>query len=231
MDDRTKTFYSFFVLAAALSAAGCGFSQQSRFQMSFLPPAPNRAVAEEDALPPPVVPNRYLPQVPSMLLSDPQAPKGKTRGDATVVVADQAYARGRRLYNQQDFAGARREFDHAIDLMLEASDQNPVDRQEYDAHMDANGGLYSPARFGRFGCVRGGGTRPVRKSAAGRYPADDLPGGSQVEGPGAVSDVGHGFAVAALTKRHGAGVHQLFLQSRPPDDRGRHRSAPAVTGP
>ncbi len=31
---------------------------------------------------------------------------------------------------------ARREFDTAIDLMLEASDQNPADRQDYERRLD-----------------------------------------------------------------------------------------------
>ena len=55
MHDRTKTFFSYSVLAGVLSATGCGFNQQSRFQMSFLPPAPPAAVIDTDPGPAPIV--------------------------------------------------------------------------------------------------------------------------------------------------------------------------------
>ena len=43
MDGRKKTFFSCFLFSAALFTAGCGSVtgyQQSKFQNSFLPPAP-----------------------------------------------------------------------------------------------------------------------------------------------------------------------------------------------
>ncbi len=36
--DRTKTLFSFTLLAIAVTTAGCGLNQQSRFQSHFLPP-------------------------------------------------------------------------------------------------------------------------------------------------------------------------------------------------
>ncbi len=135
MDNRTTTLFSFTWLAAAFLTAGCGFNQQSRFQMSFLPPAPRAAVSGVVLDTPPVVePNLFLRDVPAILLSNPQ-PR-KTRGDALMQRAAQNLQRGMHFYQTNDIASARREFDAAIDSMLEASDQNPADRQEYELKLD-----------------------------------------------------------------------------------------------
>ena len=50
--------------------------------------------------------------------------------------AGQRFQRGKKYYQANDFANARREFDGAIDLMLEASAQDPGDRQEYVGRLD-----------------------------------------------------------------------------------------------
>src|ERR1044071_10107527 len=106
MDDRTKTCFSFFLSAAALTTAACGFTpQQNRFQMSFLPPAPHAASAGSELLPPaPVVePNIYLQQAPpAFLLANAQLLPRKTSGDALVLRAEQTFQRGKRFYQAND---------------------------------------------------------------------------------------------------------------------------------
>jgi len=108
--------------------------------MSFLPPAPHSATpanGTSELTPPPVIPpNPYLQQMPAVLLTNPQPPKHKLLGDAKVQRADQAMVRGSRAYKSNNTDTARREFDTAIDLMLDACDQNPLDREEYEAHLD-----------------------------------------------------------------------------------------------
>jgi membrane-bound lytic murein transglycosylase D len=139
MDRRTKTLLLFFASGLILTTAGCGFSQQqSKFQMSFLPPAPNPASAGMELSDPPVVaqPKLYLRDVPAFLNADPRISERKTRGDALVQRAEQRFERGRRRYQASDVAGARREFDAAVDLMLEAFDENPGDRLAYDRRLD-----------------------------------------------------------------------------------------------
>src|SRR3954452_18784670 len=138
MDDRTRTFYSFLVLAASVTTAGCGYNQQTRFQMSFLPAAPHAAVADSEILPAPpsVQPNAYLEQTPSFLLANPPLPARKTHGDALIMRAEQTLLRGKRLYQAHDIPGARKEFDAAIDLMLDASDENPADRQDFQRRLE-----------------------------------------------------------------------------------------------
>src|SRR4051812_9149129 len=138
MDDRTKTFYSFLIAGVAVSTAACGFTQQTRFQMSFLPSAPHAVDADVETLPPPpaVQSNLYLQQTPSFLLSSSQLPPRKTTGVALVMRAEQTFQQGKRFYQSNDMAGARREFDAAIDLMLEASDDSPADRQDYQRRLE-----------------------------------------------------------------------------------------------
>jgi membrane-bound lytic murein transglycosylase D len=136
---RKQTFWSYFVLAGGvLASAGCAVNQQTRFQNAFLPP-PHRGdpVLRVDLSDLPVVqPNVYLKDLPASLTPAPQLPPRKTRGDAMVQRAESRFEAGKRYYQAQDVPNARREFDAAVDLMLEASDQNPADRQEYERRMD-----------------------------------------------------------------------------------------------
>ena len=138
MDDRTRKFFSFFLVAAGVAATGCGITQQSRFQMSFLPAAPRAAESSEDALPsaPPVESNVYLRDVPAFVLSANASLPKKNNSDAFVMRADQAFQRGKRLYQTNDIPSARREFDNAIDSLLEASAENPSDSADYERRLD-----------------------------------------------------------------------------------------------
>jgi membrane-bound lytic murein transglycosylase D len=103
--------------------------------MSFLPPAPNKAALTlELAEPPALQPNVYLQDLP--FLNTALTPPRRTRGDNLVQQADQAFQRGKRFYQANDPASARNEFNRAIDLMLDASDPNLSDRQDYEKRLD-----------------------------------------------------------------------------------------------
>jgi membrane-bound lytic murein transglycosylase D len=137
MDDRTKTFYSFIVLALILSTAACGQHQQTRFQMAFLPAAPRSAGPEEVFPPPPAVaPNPYLQQAPAFILASDQVVPRRTNGDSLVMRAEQTFQQGKRFYQAHDILRARTAFDSAVDLMLEASDENPADRQDFQRRLE-----------------------------------------------------------------------------------------------
>jgi membrane-bound lytic murein transglycosylase D len=141
MDCRTRTFLSVFLLGTLLLGIGCGYTQHAKFQMSFLPPAPKAGVAAEGgteiASPPEVaLPNPYLSSLPGLLLANPLPPRAKLFGVAKVRQADQALQRGTRLYQRHEFDSARREFDAAIDLMLEAAGENPGDREDFENHLE-----------------------------------------------------------------------------------------------
>lgn len=137
MDDRKKTFFSVLLFSVASATVSCGLPQQSRFQNYFLPPAPQRLVssslaADENAPPPVSPPNAYLNDVPVELLSpSPSIPK-HTAGDATMERAEQRFETGRRFYQANDIAAARREFDAAVDLMIQASSEGPGNRADFD---------------------------------------------------------------------------------------------------
>src|ERR1022692_730169 len=125
MEVRTSALCSFLLLGAAVVTSGCGYTQQSKFQMSFLPPAPRAAVADMELPEPPAVQhNLYLgADIPAIILSNPQILQRRTQGDTTIQTAVQRFQAGKRSYQAGDLPNARREFDRAIDLMLEASDQ------------------------------------------------------------------------------------------------------------
>src|SRR6266852_2450953 len=137
MAARTQTFTSFLIIAAASFTVGCGFNQQSRFQMSFLPPTPRNAPAIDFAEPPSLEPNLYLKaEIPAAVVANPGVPHRRTEADTAIANAERAFRSGRGFYQSRDLAGARREFDRAIDLMLEASDQDPADRQELERKLE-----------------------------------------------------------------------------------------------
>jgi len=137
MDVRTKTLFFLFAFAVALATAGCGFNQPSRFRMAFLPPASNASSpVVELAEPPAIQPNLYLEDVPPYLLTNPQLLERRARADVLVERADRRFEAGKRYYQSNDIANARREFDDAIDSVLDASDQNPTDRAEYERKLD-----------------------------------------------------------------------------------------------
>jgi membrane-bound lytic murein transglycosylase D len=139
MDGRKKTFFSFCVFSAALVTAACGSVtgyQQSKFQNSFLPPAPQAPTLTDEDLPkvPVAQPNIYLQDLPAFLIASPL--RHRTSGDALVDRAERRFEAGKKLYQAKDLEGARREFDAAVDLMLQASDETPADRLDYEKKFD-----------------------------------------------------------------------------------------------
>ena len=137
MEVRTKTLFFFFVAAVAVTTAGCGFNQPSRFRMAFLPPVSHPGGPEIELVEPPAIqPNLYLKDVPPFLLTNPQFSERRVRADSLVRRADRRFEAGKRYYQSNDIGNARREFDAAIDSMLDASDQNPPDRAEYESKLD-----------------------------------------------------------------------------------------------
>jgi len=131
---RTKRFLYIFGSSVTLSISGCGYREQSKFQTAFLPSTP-RPQAVEIAEPPSLEPNPYLQDAQPAILVQ-KMPVAPSQGDLLMQHADQAFQRGKRAYQANDFEQARREFDTAIDLMLEASENNPSDRQVFQARLD-----------------------------------------------------------------------------------------------
>src|SRR5258708_33286364 len=105
--------------------------------MSSLPRAARRAPAVETPEPPSQPQNLCLaPDMPPIIFSNPQILQRRTQADATMQSAQRRLLAGKRYYQTKDLANARREFDRAIDLMLEASDQEVGNRREFDRQLD-----------------------------------------------------------------------------------------------
>jgi membrane-bound lytic murein transglycosylase D len=108
--------------------------------MSFLPSAPHAASSDrsDDTLlpPPPIETNAYLRDVPSFILSTGTSIPRKNDADALVMRAEQSFQRGKKLYQQNDIPSARREFDTAIDSLLDASAENPTESGDYERRLD-----------------------------------------------------------------------------------------------
>ena len=138
MDDRTKTLFSFFVITVAVTTAGCGLNEQSGFQTAFLPPSPPTALANTDLAPPPVLsqPNLLLKDAPPKFLSAPPMSESRLRADDLAQRAERHFESGKKHYQFKEIADARRDFDMAVDLLLDASTLNPGDRLEYERRMD-----------------------------------------------------------------------------------------------
>src|ERR1022692_4343660 len=138
MEVRPSTLCTFSLLVVAVVTSGCGYTQQSKYQMSFLPPAPHHASEiVELPEPPPVGRNLYLgADIPAIVFSNPQALQRRTQGDATIQTAIRRFQSGKRYYQAGDVDNARQEFDRAIDLMLEAGEQGLIDRQQYERQLD-----------------------------------------------------------------------------------------------
>ncbi len=135
MTDRTRHCFYILIVSLALGISGCGHNQQSKFQTAFLPSTPRPAITADVAEPPSVEANPYLQDAPAILTAQRQL-TAPSQADYLMQRADQAFQRGRKSYQANASQQARREFDTAIDLMLEASENNPPDRQAFEARLD-----------------------------------------------------------------------------------------------
>ena len=134
---RTRRSYFFVFLLTALVFAGCAPNQQSRFQTAFLPAMPP-ATTLPPALPEPpaLQPLLFVRDTPAVLNLDAPPPVFSARSDALIERAAQRFERARKHYHAKELDRARREFDAAIDLMLQASEYPLADRRAYEHKLE-----------------------------------------------------------------------------------------------
>lgn len=121
--DRPKKFSScigFLALLGALTA--CAPVKPHPYRIAFLPPSPKPLVATFVTPDPPVLGPRGDAKTASLLLALTQPPAGPGRAEALAREADWHFQLGRKHYQEGDEAGARREFDRAIDILLSGPD-------------------------------------------------------------------------------------------------------------
>jgi len=78
----------------------------------------------------------YLKDAPATFLAAPPIDERRLKGDSLAQRADRRFEAGKKFYQSKDVVNARREFDMAVDLLLDAATQNPQDRMEYDRRLD-----------------------------------------------------------------------------------------------
>ncbi len=125
---------AFFLIngTVLLALGGCAVNQPSRFQMPFAPPAPAEPTEMALAAPPALPPNLYLRnEAPVPLRAQSRLSPMPTPSDLLVAQADDAFRLGRKLYKSGDKDQARQQFDRAVDLMFQAS-ENPSDRPTFE---------------------------------------------------------------------------------------------------
>jgi membrane-bound lytic murein transglycosylase D len=117
-------------ITALLALAGCaGPMQQSRFQMPFATPG---RMATTDVVLSGEPPNLYLSkETPAFVPGQSRLTPLPTPSDLLISRADDAFQKGKRFYQSGDKERARKQFDRAVDMMFEAS-ENPTDRQAFE---------------------------------------------------------------------------------------------------
>lgn len=110
-----------FILIPLAILTSCAQSKVDQFGMPFVPPTPNSMNAKASSTilePPQIGPKLLLKETPATL--GEQAMIRASSYSAVVRRADSHFQEGKRLYQAGDREGARREFDRAIDILLEA---------------------------------------------------------------------------------------------------------------
>ncbi len=109
-------FCAFIVLLSSCTTA----SKPQKFAMSFLPPAPKTAVVTHFTDTPIVEHSKFLAETPTFIYPNIQVPNKPTATDARIARANERYESGRRLYQAGNMEGARKEFDRAVEILLNA---------------------------------------------------------------------------------------------------------------
>ncbi|MBI2680722.1 MAG: hypothetical protein HYX25_06915 [Candidatus Solibacter usitatus] len=101
-----------------------------------MPPAPRPVPVDMAALEQPTVePSPLANSMPALLDSVGANSAGAKKSDNLLERAQRHFEQGRKFLQVNDSDQARSEFDTAIDLMLEAS-QNPSNRERYESKLE-----------------------------------------------------------------------------------------------
>jgi len=104
--------------------------------MRFVPPASTPPADVAIADPPPLPPNIYLnSDMPSIGFDQYRMIRVPTPSDMLIVRAEAAYQKGKRSYQTGDKEKARKQFDQAVDLLFQAS-ENPSDRSAFERRFE-----------------------------------------------------------------------------------------------
>ncbi len=131
---RSWTLFSAFLILLAIPLASCMSSKSQAFKLSFLPstPAPQEFNFEQ---PPEIASNLYSNESPDLLQRALATPPRPPEAESRIFKAEGFFEAGRKLYQEGDSLGARREFDAAMEVLLSAPENIP-DRQRLERRLD-----------------------------------------------------------------------------------------------
>jgi membrane-bound lytic murein transglycosylase D len=118
----------------ALLTTSCATKQQQSFRLSFLPSTPAPIEPSFEA-PPRFANNFYSSDSPDLVQRALAAAARPAEVDSRVAKAHEHLEAGKRFYQLDDLASARREFDAALDVLLSAPDTLP-DRPRLESELD-----------------------------------------------------------------------------------------------
>ena len=131
---RCWILLSAFLILLAFPLASCMSPKAQAFKTSFLPstPLPVEPSFEE---PPAIASNLYANETPELVQQALAAPAHPPEAQALIFKAEARFDAGKKLYQQGDIPGARREFDAAMELLLTAP-ENLADRSRLERQVD-----------------------------------------------------------------------------------------------
>jgi membrane-bound lytic murein transglycosylase D len=130
---RSSALAAAFTIAAALLSSSCTARPQA-FKLSFLPNIPVRIEPTFEE-PPHLASNFYSSDSPDLVQRALAAAPRQAEAESLLAKARMYVEAGKRLYQQGDTEGARREFDSAVDVLLGAPDNLP-DRPRIETELD-----------------------------------------------------------------------------------------------
>jgi len=130
---RSSALAAAFTIAAALLSSSCAARPQA-FKLSFLPNIPVRIEPSFEE-PPRLASNFYSSDSPDLVQRALAAAPRQAEAESLLAKARMYVEAGKRLYQQGDTEGARREFDSAVDVLLGAPDNLP-DRPRIETELD-----------------------------------------------------------------------------------------------
>src|SRR5262249_22752665 len=114
--------------------SGFATTKPQSFKLSFLPTTPQPVVIGYEQ-PPQIASIRYGYEAPNFLERAINNLPRPSEAEGLMVQAEDLFQSGRRLYQQGDIAGARRQFDRSLDVLLSAPENLP-DRPRLERKLD-----------------------------------------------------------------------------------------------
>jgi membrane-bound lytic murein transglycosylase D len=131
---RSSFLAAITIASLSMFLAGCVSSRPQAFKLSFLPSTPE-PIAPTYEEPPEIASNRYSHESPDLIQRALAAAPRPAEVEGLVLQAEERFQNGKRLYAEGDVAGARREFDSSLDVLLSAPENLP-DRQRLERKLD-----------------------------------------------------------------------------------------------